>query len=80
MKKLILISILFASQSFAQITLTSANNPVAGERYKDISCDTTNITQGNSGPNQIWSFLSLTRIDSITTNILAASTTPYAAQ
>lgn len=72
--------ILLASQSFAQITLTSANNPAAGNIDHYTICDTTNINQGNSGANQTWSFLSLTGTDSGTVNYVAASTTPYAAQ
>ncbi|MDQ3021859.1 MAG: T9SS type A sorting domain-containing protein [Bacteroidota bacterium] len=80
MKTIILFLILFTSQVFAQITLTGANNPSAGDIYHYTICDTTNITQGNAGANQTWSFLSLTGIDSNTLYFVAASTTPYAAQ
>ena len=80
MKKLILIFILFASQTFAQITLTSANNPTVGDMSRNTECDTTNINQGNAGANQTWSFPNVIGIDSITFNYVASSSTPYAAQ
>jgi hypothetical protein len=62
------------------MTLTSANNPVAGDIDGYKICDTTNISQGNSGANQTWSFLSLIRQDSTNVNFVSASSTPYAAQ
>jgi len=80
MKTIIFIFTLFASQAFAQMTLTSANNPVAGDIDGYAICDTNNISQGNSGANQSWSFLSLIRQDSTNINFVSASSTPYSAQ
>ena len=80
MKTIIIIFTLFATQAFAQMTLTSSNNPVAGDIDRNVSCDTNNITQGNSGANQTWSFLSLVRQDSNSINFVSASSTPYSAQ
>lgn len=71
---------MLASQAFAQMTLTSSNNPVAGDIDGYKICDTTNISQGNSGANQNWSFLSLIRQDSSNVTFVSASSTPYAAQ
>ena len=80
MKTIILIFTVLASQTFAQMTLTSANNPVTGDIDRNVSCDTNNISQGNSGANQTWSFLSLIREDSTNINFVSASSTPYSAQ
>ena len=80
MKTIIFIFILFAANAIAQMTLTSANNPVAGDIDGYSICDTNNISQGNSGANQNWSFLSLIRQDSSNVNFVSASSTPYTAQ
>ncbi len=80
MKTIILILTMLASHAFAQMTLTSSNNPVAGDIDGYKICDTNNISQGNSGANQTWSFLSLIRQDSSNVNFVSASSTPYAAQ
>jgi len=80
MKKIIFIFILFASQSFAQITLTSANNPVDGDENAYTVCDTTNIFHGSSGANQTWSFPNLIPIVSSLESYLDPALTPYAAQ
>ncbi|MBK8553187.1 MAG: T9SS type A sorting domain-containing protein [Ignavibacteria bacterium] len=80
MKTFILIVTLTASQCLAQMTLTSSNNPVAGDLDNYVICDTNNITQGNSGANQNWSFLNLIRQDSTSVNFVTAASTPYSAQ
>jgi hypothetical protein len=72
--------ILFVSQSVAQITLTSSNNPAPGDVDFYSSCDTTNISPGNAGINQTWNFTSLTRLDSTTVSFVSASSTIYAGQ
>jgi len=75
-----LIMILFVSKLSAQITLTSSINPVAGDIDNSATCDTNNISQGNSGANQTWSFLSLIRQDSSVINFVPAGSTPYSGQ
>lgn len=80
MKTIIFVFLMFASHAFAQMTLTSSNNPVAGDIDGYAICDTNNISQGNSGANQTWSFLSLIRQDSTAVNFVTASSTPYSAQ
>lgn len=75
-----LIMILFVSKLSAQITLTSSINPVAGDIDNSATCDTNNISQGNSGANQTWSFLSLIRQDSSVINFVPAGSTPYSVQ
>ena len=81
MKKLITLFLLCLSVNLsAQITLTSAYNPVPGNTDKSIGCDTTGITQGNSGANQTWNYSSLVRVDSTVNTWVASNTTPYAAQ
>lgn len=75
-----LIMILFVSKLSAQITLTNSINPVAGDIDNNATCDTNNISQGNSGANQTWSFLSLIRQDSTAVNFVPAGSTPYSAQ
>jgi hypothetical protein len=65
MKNLFLFFVLICSTNlFSQITLTSANNPVPGNTAKNITCDTTGITEGNSGANQTWNYTGLIRRDS----------------
>ncbi len=80
MKTIILIFTLLASQAFAQTTLTSANNPVAGDIDSYAICDTAGVSQGSAGANQIWNFLNLIRQDSSNINFVSAASTPYAAQ
>ncbi|MBK9331635.1 MAG: T9SS type A sorting domain-containing protein [Ignavibacteria bacterium] len=80
MKKLIAVLILTATQSIAQITLTSANNPSPGENNHYTICDTTNISEGTSGANQTWSFPVLTGTDSGTVRFVNPGSTPYASQ
>jgi type IX secretion system substrate protein len=80
MKTLILIILLSASQVFSQVILTNSINPTPGNTQRIVNCDTTGITQGNSGTNQTWNFTSLTRQDSSLLTWVTASSTPYAAQ
>ncbi len=80
MKTFLLAILVVASQSFAQNTLTSANNPVVGNIDKNYLCDTVNLSEGNSGSNQTWNFTNLTITDSSTVNFVSVGSTPYAAQ
>ncbi|HAY34693.1 MAG TPA: T9SS type A sorting domain-containing protein [Ignavibacteria bacterium] len=81
MKNLFLFLVFFVSSNlFSQIILTSANNPVPGNTTKSITCDTTGITEGNSGANQTWNFNGLVRRDSSVHTWVASNATPYSAQ
>ncbi|MEO8446454.1 MAG: T9SS type A sorting domain-containing protein [bacterium] len=77
MKTLTLLILLFTSGIFAQTTLTSSINPVPGNTDGYSICDTLNISQGNSGTNQIWNFPNLTVEDTTSVYFVAASSTPY---
>ncbi len=79
MKTAIVTLLIFTSNAFAQLTLTNANNPVPGDIDGSAVCDTTNISEGNSGANQTWSFTNLTTQDTSVIRFVASSTTPYAA-
>ncbi len=68
------------SVAFTQITLTSANNPSAGDIDAYSICDTVNISQGNSGANQNWNFSNLTIQDTTTVFFVSPGSTPYSAQ
>lgn len=62
MKKiyLLLSSSIFALNIQAQYTVTSAaNNPTLGESQTTFNADTTGITAGTSGANQIWNFTNI---------------------
>lgn len=81
MKKILLLfALLISSISFGQVILTSSINPVPGETQKTIDVDTSGILQGNTGGNQVWNFVNLTRTDSSVLSWVASGTTPYAAQ
>ncbi|MBS1519236.1 MAG: T9SS type A sorting domain-containing protein [Bacteroidetes bacterium] len=81
MKNLLFLLILFISADLsAQIVITSSNNPLPGESSKSVRCDTTGITEGNSGANQTWNYSGIVRLDSTVTNWVSASSTSYAAQ
>jgi Secretion system C-terminal sorting domain len=65
---------------FAQLTITSQYNPLAGDIDSYAICDTVNITQGNAGANQSWSFLNLVKIDTSDVHFVASASTPYTGQ
>jgi hypothetical protein len=67
----------FVSVSFAQMTITSAHNPVPGDIQKVVNCD-TNVSAGNSGGNVTWNFTNLQKRDSSNVNFVNPSGTPYA--
>ncbi len=51
-----------------------------GNTSKTVTCDTTGITEGNSGANQNWNYSGLVRRDSTVNTWVSSNTTPYAAQ
>lgn len=61
----------------SQIILTSEITPRPGDIQYRVSADTAGIEPGNSGPNQNWTFNTLTRRDSIASVWISASNTPY---
>lgn len=66
--------------SYAQITLTSANTPAAGDDYIAQGCDTTGMEPGNSGANVTWDFSSLLpEGEAVTEQYVSPGSTPYAA-
>jgi len=81
MFKITLLIFLFTSfQVFSQVTLTSSNNPSAGNLQYYIAIDTTGITPGSSGPNQTWNYINPVRIDSMVMNWMLPSGTPNGGQ
>ncbi|RPI12636.1 MAG: T9SS C-terminal target domain-containing protein [Ignavibacteriae bacterium] len=81
MKILILLFVLLsASNVFSQVTLTSNNNPTAGNTQMITDCDTNGVSQGNPGANQTWTFTNLSRGDSVLFNWVLSSSTPYSSQ
>ncbi|MBK8982934.1 MAG: T9SS type A sorting domain-containing protein [Ignavibacteria bacterium] len=80
MNKIIFILLLSACNIFAQTTLTVVNNPSQGDLDGNVQCDTTGISEGNSGANQTWDFTVLSRQDSTTLIFVASGSTPYSQQ
>ena len=73
---LILLFFLLYSNTYSQLTLTSAYNPVPSDIGKYFYCDTT-VVPGDSGINQNWSFVNLNVNDSSITNYVDAQGTPH---
>lgn len=65
---------------YSQVTLTSENNPVVGNVYRKVNCDTVGVNQGPSGANQTWNFTNLTRSDSFDVSFVAPGNTPFGSQ
>lgn len=61
----------------SQTTLTSSNSPSIGDLQTQVTVDTTGITPGNQGANQLWSFTNLVRIDSNVNQWIDPAATPY---
>lgn len=65
--------------AFGQATITSAWNAVAGDKTSQQAADTTGITPGSAGENQVWNFAQLSPTgNSVEGTYVAASGTPYA--
>ncbi|MBX7107379.1 MAG: T9SS type A sorting domain-containing protein [Chitinophagales bacterium] len=65
--------------SYAQITITSANTPDAGDNFVAQGCDTTGVEPGNSGANITWNFSSLVPSgETVTYEYVAPEGTPFA--
>ncbi len=64
--------------AYSQLTITSANNPSPGDVQIQVKADTTGITEGNPGANQVWNFSTLSRVDSTTIQWMLPTSTPYA--
>lgn len=82
MKKIYLTLILFMSLTYitnAQITVTSADLPVAGLSFI-IATDTSVFPVPASGPSQTWNFATLSNVSQDTTAFINAAGTPYTAQ
>ncbi len=75
-----IILILSAHNSFSQLTMTNQYNPIPGDIDSYAICDTTNISQGSSGANQVWNFLNLVKIDTSDVHFVTSASTPYTAQ
>ena len=74
----LLIVLGFTNAALSQLTLTSSYEPSAGDVQVAVRVDTTGISQGNSGANQVWSFPTLNKIDSTNAFYMLPSNTPYA--
>lgn len=75
-----IILLLSIQLTFSQLTLTSQYNPVPGDIDSYAICDTANISQGNAGANQTWSFMNLVKVDSSDVHFVTSSSTPYNGQ
>ncbi|MFZ1321974.1 MAG: T9SS type A sorting domain-containing protein [Ignavibacteria bacterium] len=80
MKTLIFLFMLFSCNCFSQTILTSAINPTAGDVDNYKICDTTNVSEGNSGSNQNWNFSGISFIDSTSVTFVNSGSTPYGSQ
>lgn len=73
----------FLPSAYAQgPTITSSIFGKVGDKQVSYAADTSGITPGSAGANQTWDFTNLkpnTNGDSIVTNLVAPSSTPYAA-
>lgn len=74
----LLIVLGFTNAALSQLTLTSSYEPAAGDVQVNVRADTTGITQGNSGANQVWNFPTLNKLDSSNAFWMLPSNTPYA--
>ena len=64
--------------TFAQPTLTAANfNPVIGDAFGNIICDTTGITAGSGGAAVTWNFSALISTSVDTGAVTACASTPH---
>ncbi len=79
-KTLFALSVLFASQAFAQITITSANMPNTGDtlRFSSAVLEPYVLNEyQRSGPNQVWNFDTLRVIGQSVRSFISPSQTPY---
>ena len=74
---LFLLSCLLSSNTYSQLILTSAYNPVPGDMGKYFYCDTTAIMPGDSGISQNWNFVNINVNDSSITSFVDAHGTTY---
>lgn len=69
MKKIyfVLLGLAAGLSTRAQVTLTQANHAfVAGDSYQMYQCDSTGVTAGATGPNQVWTYSAIpTRTGSV---------------
>jgi hypothetical protein len=77
--KVLLFSILLlTTHAMAQPTLTAmTNNPVAGDNFTAVTCDTTGVTPGVSGAGVAWDYHTLIATSSFPFNVVTCSSTPY---
>jgi hypothetical protein len=70
MKKIyaVLISLCAGASMKAQYTLTSSNEPVAGDHEMTWQLDTAGISPGGAGTSQIWNFTGVTITPSVAVN------------
>ncbi len=77
-KALFIISIFYTLKAIAQPTFTATDlNPVIGDTYAQITLDSAGITEGSSGPNQIWNFnVILNPLSILNSNYIAPNLAP----
>jgi len=75
-KSILIMFLLSAINVFAQVTLTSGNNPSAGDFQYYTYADTTGIIPGGSGANQTWNFTNLIVTGNMTMSFMLPSGTP----
>lgn len=64
--------------SIAQPTLTAANsNPVPGDKFYGVYCNTTGVSKGPSGAAVTWDFSTLTAVDYDTMTFVACAGTAF---
>ncbi len=80
MKRATLLLLTFAiiACGFAQPTITGATiNPVAGDGFRIIGCDTAGVSKGPAGAGVTWDFSGLETAYTDTISFVACSATPY---
>lgn len=81
MKKTIyILASFFLTGALISQTLTTANDPVAGDKFTKVTYDTVGTIPRNSGQNQTWNFSSMIQSTAVsTTSFIAYSAVPISA-
>lgn len=75
----LILMMLLAGSSFAQLVLGPDRLISAGDKVTMISMDTTGVVEGAKGANQTWNFNNISAGDTLYMEYVNASSSPYAA-